>query len=223
MARSRDYIPVNDAQFSAWYKTLTQYVGLKTGAGGEWTHIPKAAVDELCEAYADFYTHYSLMLKPHTKAETAEKNAARKRAEKVIRPFVRQYLTFKPITPGDRISMGLPVLDETRTPQPVPTEMVEFYFKLPGPRQIAVHFKVLGAVGKAKPAGYDGALIVWAVLDKPPADSSELTSHVLATRTPRILKFKDSERGKTVYVAICWQNAKGDLGPLSEIQSAIVP
>jgi hypothetical protein len=28
-------------------------------------------------------------------------------------------------------------------------------------------------------------------------------------RTPHILEFTEEERGKTVYVAICWQNEKG--------------
>jgi hypothetical protein len=46
---------------------------------------------------------------------------------------------------------------------------------------------------------------------------------VLATRTPHILEFTEEERGKTVYVAICWQNEKGEKGPWSEIESAIVP
>jgi hypothetical protein len=35
--------------------------------------------------------------------------------------------------------------------------------------------------------------------------------------------FIQEERGKTVYVAMCWQNEKGQKGPWSEIESAIVP
>ncbi|MDR0729189.1 MAG: hypothetical protein LBF19_03575 [Prevotellaceae bacterium] len=34
---------------------------------------------------------------------------------------------------------------------------------------------------------------------------------------------KKEERGKTVYVAICRQNEKGENGRCSEIESAIVP
>ncbi|MDR0751261.1 MAG: hypothetical protein LBF12_01545, partial [Christensenellaceae bacterium] len=68
-----------------------------------------------------------------------------------------------------------------------------------------------------------GAVIAYAVLDAPPADVSALIRSVLATRTPHILEFTEEERGKTVYVAICWQNEKGERGPWSEIESAIVP
>jgi hypothetical protein len=41
--------------------------------------------------------------------------------------------------------------------------------------------------------------------------------------TPHVLEFTEEERGKTVYVAICWQNEKGQKGPWSEIENAIVP
>jgi hypothetical protein len=81
----------------------------------------------------------------------------------------------------------------------------------------------MGSDSKAKPYGVNGAVIIYAVLDAPPADHSALTSSVLATRTPHILEFTEEERGKTVYVAICWQNEKGQKGPWSEIESAIVP
>ncbi|MDR0695132.1 MAG: hypothetical protein LBF81_07535, partial [Prevotellaceae bacterium] len=65
--------------------------------------------------------------------------------------------------------------------------------------------------------------IIYDVLDAPPAGVSALARNVLATRTPYILEFTDEERGKTVYVAICWQNEKGEKGPWSEIESAIIP
>ena len=66
-------------------------------------------------------------------------------------------------------------------------------------------------------------MIAYAVLDAPPADQDALTRTALATRTPHVLEFTEEERGKTVYVAICWQNEKGQRGPWSEIESAIVP
>jgi hypothetical protein len=69
----------------------------------------------------------------------------------------------------------------------------------------------------------NGAVIVYAVLAEPPADPDALTRSVLATRTPHVFEFTEEERGKTVYVAICWQNEKGEKGPWSEIESAIVP
>jgi hypothetical protein len=45
----------------------------------------------------------------------------------------------------------------------------------------------------------------------------------MASRTPFILHFEETERGKTVYVSIAWQNERGILGQWSEYKSAIVP
>jgi hypothetical protein len=56
-----------------------------------------------------------------------------------------------------------------------------------------------------------------------PSGIAELTNSVLATRTPHILEFTELDRGKTVYIAMRWQNKKGHKGPPSEIQSAIIP
>ncbi|MCL1911832.1 MAG: hypothetical protein FWG13_06475 [Leptospirales bacterium] len=54
-------------------------------------------------------------------------------------------------------------------------------------------------------------------------DPDELTHHAMASRTPHVIEFKESERGKTVYIALRWQNERGHLGPFSEVQSAVIP
>jgi hypothetical protein len=43
------------------------------------------------------------------------------------------------------------------------------------------------------------------------------------TVKPYTLRFDETERGKTVYVALCWQNQRGQLGPWTGMQSTIVP
>jgi len=45
----------------------------------------------------------------------------------------------------------------------------------------------------------------------------------MASRTPFTLHFEETERGKTVYVALCWQNERGITGAWSEFKSAIIP
>ena len=35
--------------------------------------------------------------------------------------------------------------------------------------------------------------------------------------------FHESDRGKTVYIALTWQNARGNIGQWSEILSAVIP
>ena len=76
---------------------------------------------------------------------------------------------------------------------------------------------------KAKPTGYDGAVIVWGILDAPPTGPDDLVNHAMASRTPHVLTFEEAQRGKTVYICAAWQNERGNIGPWSEILNAIVP
>ena len=68
-----------------------------------------------------------------------------------------------------------------------------------------------------------GAVIYYTVSDTPVTDQAELSLSRLATRSPVNLIFESTQRGKTVYIAARWQNRRGELGPWSEIVSAIIP
>ena len=57
------------------------------------------------------------------------------------------------------------------------------------------------------------------LVDRP----EDLAQHALATRTPYVLQFDETERGKTVYFAAAWQNERGQIGAWSEIEKAFVP
>ncbi|MDR0312509.1 MAG: hypothetical protein LBI14_02835, partial [Treponema sp.] len=137
--------------------------------------------------------------------------------------FINQYLRHPPVTGQDRLAMGIPNADLVRTKKGPPEEEVEYMLRQKGRRKVSVHFKVLGAQSRAKPAGYHGAIIAYNVLDNPPLRYEELTRRITATRTPCTLEFDLTERGKTMYAAMHWQNGKGNDGAWSEIQSEIIP
>ena len=170
----KDYVPQNSQKFDTWFRNLTQYVSTKTtGTAPEWTHIPAQERDEFVGAYAQWYPDFSPTLNPDcTKGERNKRDEAKKRAEAVIRPFVQRHLYYKDVTDFDRIKMDLPLRDGTRTHHDAPEEMVEMSVKLRGIKELVVHFKVQGKSGKAKPAGYEGAVLIWAPLAKPPADTT---------------------------------------------------
>jgi hypothetical protein len=69
----------------------------------------------------------------------------------------------------------------------------------------------------------DGAVLVWDILDAPPVNHDNLTHHTMASKTPYPLYFTEEDRGKRVYVALCWQNERGITGQWSDIKDAIVP
>ncbi|MDR2717430.1 MAG: hypothetical protein LBB89_05125 [Treponema sp.] len=128
-----------------------------------------------------------------------------------------------PMEDPDYVRLGLRPPDRVRTEHTVVNELVEFDLSLRGIREIVVNFWVKGTDHRAKPAGYDGAVLVWDTLDAPPERPTDLAEHTMASRTPHIIEFDEADRGKTVYIALCWQNERGIRGPWSETQTAVVP
>jgi hypothetical protein len=88
---------------------------------------------------------------------------------------------------------------------------------------ILLEFQDESASGKVWPYGYAGVMVHWAVLNKPPMLPEELVNHELAAYSPYELEFAETDRGKTVYVALCWMNSEGKTGPWSIVQSTVVP
>jgi hypothetical protein len=215
-----DYIPRKDAELVRWSANFATKVSENMSA---W-NIPNQELYNLHAAVSDFTVLHAQADSPaKTAIIVAEKNAARKTLIGLIRGLVNFQLKNPIITDAQRIAMGLHVHDTTPTTIPAPVSRPEFDIDVLDLRRLKVNFRDMGATTKAKPYGINGAVIFYALLDTPPASTAALTRNVLATRTPFTLEFTESERGKTVYVAMCWQNEKGEKGPLSEIESAIVP
>jgi hypothetical protein len=127
------------------------------------------------------------------------------------------------ITDAARVALGLNVRNKTKTTIPVPSKSPKSRISILDSRMLSVEFKDQDSVGKGKPYGINGAVISYAVLETPPTGPEQLLHSVLATRTPHTLEFAAEDRGKTVYVALRWQNEKGQTGPWSNIETAIVP
>jgi hypothetical protein len=128
-----------------------------------------------------------------------------------------------PMQDHDYARLGLRPPDRIRTEHVVVNELVEFDLSLRGIREIVVNFWIEGAGHRAKPARCDGAVLVWDTAGAPPERPTDLANHVLATRTPHILEFDETARGKCVWVALAWQNERGITGPWSQYKSAFVP
>jgi hypothetical protein len=215
-----DFIPRPDAAFETFYRNLVDYV-LDNNA--RWKHIPQDNVGDLEAEFSQWTEAYKKTLVPHSPQLTAEKNRIRTEIEKKLRRFINRFLRFGPVTDLDRDNMKIRNPDLIRTPHIDVKEVVEFELKLRNIREILVNFWVKGETHKAKPSGYDGAVIIWDVLDELPASIHDLTLHTMASRTPHALEFDETERGKTVYIAATWQNERGLIGNWSEILSAVVP
>ncbi|MCL2231448.1 MAG: hypothetical protein FWB99_00045 [Treponema sp.] len=222
-AAKGDYIPQNIDAFHKWFKHLDEYITAKTeGSSPAWHHIPP---DELEEFHAVFYkwqeVYEELLTSDSTKAPQ-KRTFAKKEAVEFLRPFVKRHLQYKAVTDAERVEMGIPVHDSTRTPLEQPEEQIAFVMVSEGPRILSFLFRILGAEGRARPHSADGAVFAWALLDKEPESLSELVNRSPVTRSPLKLTFTDEDRGKKLYAAAAWKNVLGE-GPWSNIQFTYVP
>ena len=220
---SKDYIPRTDADFNQFFKHITQYVAVKcAGSSPEWGHIPKNDRTALNDVYIAWYSAYALTFQPQPKPVIQEKTRQRGIAEKALRHFVNRFLRYEPVTDLDRNNMGIPNRDHTRTPQGEVTKLVAFEAESWKVYMIRAKFWEQGTKRRGKPRGYYGAYIAYEV-GGDAIDPEKFTRNTVATKSPHIIKFNAEDRGKTVHMAMRWQNMTGNQGVWSETQSVIVP
>jgi hypothetical protein len=215
-----DYIPQKDSKLVAWSDNFYHTV---SDNATKW-EIPADEIAALKTADAAFAAVYLQADSPiRDSIIVKEKNAARKALVDKIREMTRFRLQNPVITEADRTRLGITVRDVDPTNIPVPGTRPNLDIRVIDFRRLEIQFHDMDSESKAKPYGVNGAVINYALLDTPPDSTDALAHSVLATRTPHILEFTEAERGKTVYIAMRWQNEKGQKGPWSEIESAIVP
>jgi hypothetical protein len=219
---TRDFIPKNDRTFLEWLITFLKnlFPSLARFSFPQEVHQLLAAKRDL------FIEKLTAAENPktRTKGVVEEKNVVRKDVEQTVRQAVKQYLTYNPaVTEKDHDDLGLPIHKSGRTPSPVALKYPDFDIDSSTIRRLLIHFYDQGSKTKAKPAGQHGAEIRWVISDVPVVDVAELIHSSFDTRTPFTLEFQGHERGKTVYFCLCWENTRGEKGPWSEIQSAIIP
>jgi hypothetical protein len=90
-------------------------------------------------------------------------------------------------------------------------------------REIAAHFHVRGSSSRAKADRMHGVEAAHALLDAPPAEVEQLIHSAFDTSSPLKLTFRESDRGKTLYIAFRWEAPNGAKGPWSPIYAVVVP
>jgi hypothetical protein len=108
-------------------------------------------------------------------------------------------------------------------PMPVPTTNPVISIDISTIRQLTLHYVDSGTGKRGKPHGVQGAVIRWALLPETPVDIDLLLNTLLDTATPYLLKFREEERHLMAYFCAAWQNTRGEMGPWSEIISAVIP
>jgi hypothetical protein len=191
---------------------------------------PNESVDSpfipLLASYTDYVTKYNIAHNPKTASPSAtrDKTVARKVLENEVRKFMREHIYNNPrVTEGDCVALKIPVHKKTRSSIGAPTTRPGFELTPVDVYRLAVHYHEIGTNKKAKPYGVIGLVIAFGILATAPLSPDELPHRVFVTRSPHVFSFNGEDSGKRFYAAICWQNAKGEFGPWSNIQSINIP
>jgi hypothetical protein len=218
MYMHKDPIPPKDADFDAFFHNAIGYVDTKTsGTPPAWPHIPGEASGAFIDAYPVWHAAYVKTLGPHTPVDTLAKNDARKAAEKIIRPFIAQYLRFPPVTDEDRRAMGLPNRDTIPTKHPAPEARPVITARA------AADGKILVEVEGSWPPNASGVKYYWEIIDIPDPNPANLRHSTFKNKLKHEFVFEQPDWGKKIHFACAFENGKGDSGPLSAMVSTIVP
>jgi hypothetical protein len=189
--------------------------------------IPPAEYELLQAQGNTFKTALSLIEDVDTRTRTniREKNDARKALESHVRSVVSEFMAHSTrLTNKQREMLGIPIYKKTRTPAPVAETYPDFDLDTNMLRRIKIHFYDKGKKKtKAKPEGQHGAEIRYAILEAEPKDVMQLNHSLFDTHTPFTLEFIDADRGRKVYLALRWENTRGEKGPWSPFANAVIP
>jgi hypothetical protein len=181
---------------------------------------------ELLPQKAKWKTAWAAYANPATRnpsitfAKTEQRNAY----EKLLRILVKNLQSNVHVTHDDLRAMGIVVPASTKTPAPVAGKAPDSDTDTSVIGRLSIHFfEKEGNHKKRKPEGQHGAEIRWSLSEKPVTRWDELLHSEIDTNSPFVLRFENDQRGLTVYFALRWENTRGEKGPWSEIQSAIIP
>jgi hypothetical protein len=210
-----DFIPAGEAEFLKFAEVFAGTAEKCAGALG----IPAAAAANLTALLASYKTAYEACENPNAgRIDREDRKEKRAALSATIRKVKKAYIDADPlgaVTDEMRMQFGLPPVDHTRTKVPVPTELVPFTLENGGYLQIVVRHP-------ARPERYSGAVAFYRVGGEPPASVTEFKSSKLLTRPYEVLTFEASALGQPLYIALRWQNEKGELGPPSPIQTRVI-
>jgi hypothetical protein len=212
---NRDVFSTGEAEFLSFATTFNS---------GTITHatllgIPAALVTANAAKLSAYVIAYHAAEAPNAgKIDREDRKEKREALTQNMRKIKKACLDADPlgvVTPEILMDFGLQPKDRIRTDVPDPTEIVPFTLESGEYLQVVVKHP-------ACPPRYNGAVAFYKVGGPAPETRKELASSKLLTRPNETLFFEDTQLGQTLYIALCWENEKGRLGPPSPIQSHVI-
>ncbi|MDR1847708.1 MAG: hypothetical protein LBR17_06280 [Bacteroidales bacterium] len=223
MPNNADYIPKGNEEFRTWSANFTEKVSTVFYMTFD---IPVAKKNELVTAQLDYEQKQALIDAGDNKSQNIHiRNVARDVLKALIREITQQYIRHNPdVNVGQLNMLGLQAYDTERTPIHVP--MISPYVHV----EVGTNFwhyvfwgqeitgqKVKGGL----PEGATGVQI-WCKMSETQPTYEEMEFAGNFTKSPHVFTYSSTDRKKTVWYAIRYYNAKGEVGPWSIMIPAII-
>ena len=216
-----DFFPTRNADLLEWLKNFSTVVAAKASA---WS-IPVQTASALAAKVAAYETIYEAATGENgTRALTLEKNEKRDELKAEVRNIKNKHIDYnEAVSDPDRERLGLPIPDRNPTPKPRPAGRPLLEVMPSNNRQHTVSALNQATGKKIRPDDAHGVRYAWEIRDDAPANAGDLRHSVFRVKTTEVFDYDEAERGKKVFYAACYENAKGEAGPWSDIIEAVIP
>ncbi|MDR1216251.1 MAG: hypothetical protein LBK25_06190 [Treponema sp.] len=215
------FFPRRGADFLEWLKNFSLALSEHAAA---WGILAQVASD-LAAKVAAYEALYALATGENgTSALILEKDAARLALETQIREIKNKYIDYNDaVTDPNRDRLGLPIYDRKPSPKPRPTSRPVLEIVPSNNRQHTGTAINQASGKKTKPDDAYGVRYSWEIRDAAPANAGDLRHSVFRRKVSEVFDYDEVDRGKRIFYAACYENAKGESGPWSDIVEAIIP
>ncbi|GMO48072.1 MAG: hypothetical protein Pg6C_10380 [Treponemataceae bacterium] len=151
------------------------------------------------------------------------KDEAKEEAIDAMRDFANSFVRFnKKMDDPAKLVMGIRPKDAVPTAHPAPSSQPETAVENT-PNHFEHKVMALNHEGKAsKPADAYGVRFAWQVGGEKPASGADLPKTKFNRKPVLIAAHTEADKAKTAYYATCYENSKGETGPWSPIEEAVI-
>jgi hypothetical protein len=209
-----DYLPGTDEGALTWMQNFSSGIT----ANPALYQLMAADATTISSAVTAFATALAVSSNPATRTPVtvATKDDAKTSAEQVCRQYAQMIKLNAGISDPDKIAIGVPPVNTTRSPIPAPSSspLLDVIGATPG--QHTLRFADSGSPdSRKKPFGAMN-LQLFRVVGTAPANTPDDADFVGAiTKNPVEVGFDFSEAGKTATYFARWANRRGEVGPWS--------
>jgi hypothetical protein len=141
-----------------------------------------------------------------------------------MRDFANSSIRFnKRMTDAEKEALGVHIKDGVMTTHPAPTEQPDTVVDTT-PNHFEHKIRALnrGRNDTSKPEGVHGVRYGWQKGGEKPPRGEDLPKSQFSQKTSLVIPHSEADKGTMAYYATCYENSKGDQGPWSPVEEAVI-